>query len=148
MLSNKEISQRFEVQINTLYNWQKSKPKLYRYLQNADYNSERNKEINILLDVYAKDMNGEFTLDEIKFLINTKIDFVSIKEIENFEKSLLKSEYKQIPKNSDIIFSVYDKLLKMNVIEKYILYKRIYKFRNENLLISDQLEFFFKEFLI
>ena len=50
MLNNREISQIFEVQINTLYNWQKSKPKLYKYLQNADYNQNRNQEINILLD--------------------------------------------------------------------------------------------------
>ena len=49
MLSNKEISQNFEVQINTLYNRRKSKPKLYRYLRNADYNFEQSKEINILL---------------------------------------------------------------------------------------------------
>lgn len=146
MLSNKQISQRFEVQLNTLYNWQKTKPKLYKYLQNADYNFERNKEINILLEEYAKDMKGSFSLEEISFLLETSIDFVSIEEIKYFEKSLLKVEYKQIPKYGDIIFSIYDNLLSMNVIEKYILYKRIYKFRSENLPAKD-VEYFFKEFI-
>jgi len=146
MLSNKQISQRFEVQLNTLYNWQKTKPNLYKYLQNADYNFERNKEINILLDEYSKDMDGSFCLEEIEFLLETSIDFVSIEEIKSFEKSLLKVEYKQIPKSGDIIFSIYDKLLSMNVIEKYILYKRIYKFRAEK-LPKKNIEYFFKEFL-
>lgn len=136
----------FEVQLNTLYNWQKTKPKLYKYLQNADYNSDRNKEINILLDEYSKDMKGSFFLDEIIFLLETKIDFVTIDEIKYFEKSLLKMEYKQIPKYGDTILSIYDKLLNMNVIEKYILYKRIYKFRAEKFPKED-IEYFFKEFL-
>lgn len=146
MLSNKQISQRFEVQVNTLYNWQKTKPKLYRYLQHADYNFERSKEINVLLDEYSKDIKGVFTKEEIVFILNTKIDFVSIEEIKNFEKNLLVTEYKEIPKSSEVLFSIYDKLLGMNIIEKYILYKRIYKFRNEKLDINE-LEFFFKEFL-
>ena len=51
MLTPKEISELFEVQINTLYNWRKSKPKLYSYLQNADYNSKINNEINALLNL-------------------------------------------------------------------------------------------------
>ncbi len=146
MLSNKQISQRFEVQLNTLYNWQKTKPKLYKYLQNADYNFERSKEINILLEEYSKDIKGSFVLEEIVFLLETKIDFVSIDEIKFFEKSLLRVEYKQIPDFSDILFSIYDKLLAMNVIEKYILYKRIYKFRAEK-FPKEEIGFFFKEFL-
>ncbi len=146
MLSNKQISQRFEVQVNTLYNWQKTKPKLYKYLQHADYNFERSKEINVLLDEYSKDIKGVFTKEEIVFILNTKIDFVSIEEIKNFEKNLLVTEYKEIPKSSEVLFSIYDKLLGMNIIEKYILYKRIYKFRNEKLDLNE-LEFFFKEFL-
>ena len=42
MLTPKDISTLFEVQVNTLYNWRKTKPKLYGYLQNADYNSKIN----------------------------------------------------------------------------------------------------------
>ena len=91
-------------------------------------------------------MKGSFSLEEISFLLETSIDFVSIEEIKYFEKSLLKVEYKQIPKYGDIIFSIYDNLLSMNVIEKYILYKRIYKFRYENLPAKD-VEYFFKEFI-
>lgn len=147
MLSNKQISQSFEVQLNTLYNWQKTKPQLYKYLQNADYNFERNKEINVLLEEYSKDMKGSFTLEEIKFLLETKIDFVSIEEIKYFEKNLLKIEYKMLPTHGEILFSIYDKLLIMNVIEKYILYKRIYKFRIEQLPL-DNIGFFFKEFIL
>ena len=146
MLNNREISERFEVQINTLYNWQKSKPKLYKYLQNADYNKRQNKEINILLEEYAKSIKSDFNYEEIDYLISSKIDFVSIEEIKNFEKEFIKNEYKNIPKYSQTILSIYDKLLNLNIIDKYILYKRIYKFRGDQ-ASQEEFKSFFKEFL-
>ena len=83
MLSNKEVCENFEVRLNTLYNWKKTKPKLYKYLQNADFNFERSKEINILLERFAKDISCNFKIEEIEYIINSSIDFRSIDEIDN-----------------------------------------------------------------
>lgn len=147
MLSNREIHERFEVQINTLYNWHKTKPKLYKYLQNADFNFERGKEINILFEEYSKEIKGTFTLEEIEYLVLANLEFVTIEEIKIFEKLFIELQYKKIPDNRDVILSIYNKILVMSVIDKYVLYKRIYNFRKEKHL-SNELEFFFKEFLV
>jgi hemerythrin len=147
MLNNRQISEQYEVQINTLYNWQKTKPKLYNYLQNADYNKERNHEINILLSEYSKDIKKDFTLEEIEYIIDSSFQLVSIEEVKSFHKVFIEKEYKNIPSKSDLILSIYDKILELNIIEKYILYKKIHKVRSkDNITISDYPELF-KEFI-
>ena len=145
MLTNREISEIFEVQINTLYNWQKSKPKLYKYLQNADYNNSRNQEINILLDHYSQIFKKEFLSKEIEYLISSEVELLTIDEIEFFGKNFIKTEHKNLTENSNIILNIYDKIKNMNIIEKYILYKKIYKFKEskENIDILT----YFKEFI-
>lgn len=147
MLNNREISEQYEVQVNTLYNWQKTKPKLYKYLQHADYNKERNREINVLLNEYAKDIKKDFTLDEITYIINSPTQLVSIDEVKNFHKVFIEKEYKQIPSKSDMILGIYDKILSMNIIEKYILYKKIHKYREDDKINSSDIKSFFSEFI-
>lgn len=147
MLNNREISEQFEVQVNTLYNWQKSKPKLYKYLQNADYNKVRNKEINVLLSEYSKDIKRSFSIDEINYIIDSPFELVSIEEVKSFQKIFMEKEYKKIPSNSDMILSIYDKILELNIIEKYILYKKVHKLRESNEFTKEEFIDFFKEFI-
>lgn len=147
MLSNREISEYFEVQVNTLYNWQKTKPKLYKYLQNADYNFERSNELNILLGEYSKTFQKEFFVDEILYIINSPINFTSIDEIKNIHKIFIEKQYNDIPINRDKILSIYDKLSKLNIIEKYILYKKVHKIRENNNIETAQVTLIFKEFI-
>ena len=143
MLTPKEISQTFEVQINTLYNWQKTKPKLYGYLQNADYNAQRSDEINILLQEYSSNIKLNFTLEDILYIINSPMELLSMEDIKEFQKIFMSIEYKNIPKNQNII-AIYDKILVLNIIEKYILYKKVYKCRQFPDL---NIEEFFDEFI-
>ncbi len=147
MLNNREIATLFEVQINTLYNWQKTKPKLFKYLQNADYNSSRNEEINILLSEYTKSIQKEFIIEEINYIISSDLKLLSMDNIKNFEKIFIKIEYKNIPLSNDIILSIYDKLKLLNIIEKYILYKKIYKFREDKMVENKNINIYFKEFI-
>jgi len=144
MLTPKEISQIFEVQVNTLYNWQKTKPKLYGYLQNADYNAQRSDEINILLQEYSSNIKLNFKLEDILYIINSPMELLSMQDIKEFQKNFITVEYKNIPKNQNVI-AIYDKILVLNIIEKYILYKKVYKYRQfPDLDIGE----FFKEFII
>jgi len=129
MLTPKEISKLFEVQINTLYNWRRSKPKLYSYLQNADYNSKINNEINALLDYFSNTIQKEFTLKEIDFLILSDFELTSIDEVNEFQDYFIKANYKLLTTKHKFVLNIYDKLKELNVVEKYLLYKKIYKIR-------------------
>lgn len=147
MLNNRQISEQYEVQINTLYNWKKTKPKLYKYLQNADYNKERNQEIHILLSEYSKQIQKNFTLEEIEFLIDSSVVLVSMDEVKNFEKELIKYEHKELPSQLDFIMGIYNKINALNIIEKYILYKKIHKYRNKKEIIDETVNEMFDEFI-
>jgi len=147
MLNNRQISEHFEVQVNTLYNWQKHKPKLYKYLQNADYNQERNDEINILLSEYSTSIQKEFLIGEIEYLIQSPIKLVSMDEVKNFQKIFIEKEYSHIPTSSDKILSIYDKISGLNIIEKYILYKKVHKIRENNNRTDEDIKLFFQEFI-
>ena len=144
MLTPKEISSLFEVQVNTLYNWRKSKPKLYSYLQNADYNSKINNEINVLLEYFSNTINKNFVLDEIDFLINSDYELITIDEVNEFQEHFIKSNYKLLITDHKLVLSIYDKIKELNIVEKYLLYKKIYKVRQ----VGDKdRATFFKEFL-
>jgi len=147
MLNNREISEAFEVQINTLYNWQKAKPKLFKYLQNADYNSSRNEEINILLSEYSKEITKGFLVEDIEYIINSTMILNTIEDIKNIHKIFISSEYKNILNLRDKILDIYDKLSQMNLIEKYILYKKVYKYRENSDKIEYNIISFFNEFI-
>ncbi len=146
MLSNREIAQNFEVRISTLYNWRKTKPKLYRYLQNADYNFEQTKEINILLERLAKEIDGKMTPMEVRFVIRSKFEAKSLEEIERMHRMLLRLHHKDL--ESEMIFDLYEHLAAMSLIEKYIFYKRVYHFRQELRDDSDEeIREYFREFM-
>lgn len=143
MLTPKEISTIFEVQVNTLYNWQKTKPKLYGYLENADYNAQKNDEINVLLQEYSSTIKLNFLKKEILYLIHSSMSLSTMQDIKEFEKVFITTEYKNIPKNTSVL-EVYNKILSLNIIEKYILYKKVYKYRQTP---DINIEEFFKEFI-
>ncbi len=131
MLTNRQISENFEVQINTLYNWRKTKPRLYRYLQNADYNFEQSKEINILLSRLAKDIQSDFTAEEILRVVESKFEARSIGDIEYFEQHFIREHAKALAKEGEYLLGIYNKIHAMSIIEKYIFYKRVHNLRAE-----------------
>ena len=149
MLSNKEIAKTFEVQLSTLYNWRKTKPKLYRYLQNLDYNFEQSKEINILLSRFAKEITPKLEIEDISFIIKSQFEAKNMDEIEYMHRHLIALNKESLDSNSNLLFNIYDKLLGMNIIEKYILYKRIHNFRAEKIeSTGSAIKEYFEEFII
>ncbi len=148
MLSNKEISQNFEVQINTLYNWRKSKPKLYRYLRNADYNFEQSKEINILLKRFAEEIEASFLPQEIAFFVTSDVEASSMDDVEHIERLFITQHSKELHKNGDFLLTIYDKVSQLGIIEKYIFYKRAHHLRAEQKQIDEEvIRAYFSEFL-
>ena len=149
MLSNKEISQNFEVQINTLYNWRKSKPKLYRYLRNADYNFEQSKEINILLKRFAEEIEASFLPEEIAFFVDSEVEASSIDDVEHIERLFIVQHQKMLHKKGDFLLGIYDKLHALGIIEKYIFYKRAHNLRAEQKKADEEtIQAYFSEFLM
>ncbi|XOB60614.1 hypothetical protein ACMC56_08330 [Campylobacterota bacterium DY0563] len=144
MLTPKEISELFEVQINTLYNWRKSKPKLYSYLQNADYNSKINNEINALLKYFSNTIQKNFTLKEIDFLIINDFELNSIEEVNEFQDYFIKANYKILTTRHKFVLNIYNKIKELNIVEKYLLYKKIFKIRKFG---DRDRAVYFKEFL-
>jgi len=149
MLSNREISENFEVQINTLYNWRKSKPKLYKYLRNADYNFEQSKEINVLLERFAKEITGTFTAEEILFFVTSDVQAHSIEDIDHIDRLFILAHQKVLHKEGEFLLTLYDKLHAMGVIEKYIFYKRAHHLRTEQEQPDiDKVHRYFAEFIL
>ena len=149
MLSNREITQNFEVQISTLYNWRKTKPRLYRYLQNADFNFEQTKEINILLKRFALEIDCDLSVPEIRIFIESKFEARNIDEIEAMHRLLLQLHHRELGgRKGPLYFGFYDKVTRMNIVEKYILYKRVHNLRAEGREITDEvIREYFREFL-
>ena len=150
MLSNREISQNFEVQISTLYNWRKTKPKLYKYLRNADFNFEQTKEINVLLKRFAEEIQCDLTLEEIRSFLESRFEAKSIEEIEVMHRLFLQLHHKELGESEgELYFGLYDKISGMNIIEKYIFYKRIHHLREEKGISVDDgtIREYFEEFL-
>ena len=130
-MTNRQISENFEVQINTLYNWRKSKPRLYKYLQNADYNFEQTKEINVLLSRFAEEIHYDFSAEEILAVVESKFEAKTIDDIENLERYFIKEHAKRLKKESEFLLGIYNKIHAMNIVEKYIFYKRVHNLRSE-----------------
>ncbi|WP_457606474.1 hypothetical protein [Nitratifractor sp.] len=149
MLSNREISQNFEVRISTLYNWRKTKPRLYRYLRNADYNFEQSREINILLKRFAREIECDLTVEEIRIFLESKFEARSIDEIEEMHRLLLQLHHKELTgEQAPLYFGFYEKVAQMNIIERYILYKRVHNLRAEKREIDEEtIREYFEEFL-
>jgi len=149
MLSNKEIAETFEVQLSTLYNWRKTKPKLYRYLQNLDYNFEQSKEINILLSRFAKEITPKLDIEDISFIITSDFEAKNMDEIEYIHRHLITLYKDKLDTQESLLFGIYDKLMGMNIIEKYILYKRVHNFRAEKLEPTrGAIKEYFEEFIV
>ena len=77
-------------------------------------------------------------------LINCEFELNSIDDVSSFHTLFIKSNYKLLSTSSDLILSIYDKVNELNIIEKYILYKKVYRVRN---IEKPDLSSFFEEFL-
>ncbi|EAI4440750.1 TetR/AcrR family transcriptional regulator [Campylobacter lari] len=80
-MNKKEISEKLDIEIRTLYNWEKTRPKLYNFIVNSiNKENERNSKLEELQKLYENltDLEKEYYLSEMK----TKILKRKLKENE------------------------------------------------------------------
>ncbi len=124
MLSNKEVTEQFEVTRFTFNNWKTTKPKLYEYLKNGDNKYDELRECKMLLEKYAKSITGEFKLEEIEYILALRLAIETLEDIENIHTIYSIAIAKEIKQNSAFVLGIYQKLANLGLIEKYLFVKR------------------------
>lgn len=75
MVDKKEIAEALEIELRTLYNWEKKRVKLYNFIINNFYKKdEKNSNINELLNYFQKlnEKEKEYYLSMIKIAVLEK----------------------------------------------------------------------------
>ncbi|EBD1779193.1 TetR/AcrR family transcriptional regulator [Campylobacter jejuni] len=68
-MNKKEISEILNIEIRTLYNWEKTRPKLYNFIfENLNLNKEKFSKMKDLIETYENltEIEKEFYLTEMK----------------------------------------------------------------------------------
>jgi len=146
MLKNKDILEKFEITKSTLYQWKISKPNLYKYLQNADNKYTDYRNLAIIVEKYSKEIQKDFLIEEIEFILSLHLIFSTPQEIEE-----LHFLYATKIKNSSFTLGIFTKLQNLNLIEKYIFSERMQSLGKKQFISKeDKIELtrrYFKEFL-
>ena len=151
MLAIKDIVDKFEVSRATLHNWKTTKPKLYDYLKNFDGKNDEFRDIKSILDGYADGLSGEFYYEEIDFLLFLCMEFGVLDSIKNIVDGFGVSAAKEFKENSKLVFGIYAKLERLNIVERYIFadrYKSVQRqLKKTKEAREDLIRYYFKPFL-
>ena len=74
-MEKKEIANLLEIELRTLYNWEKNRPKLYKFIvENIDKSIEKNSKFDELKEYFKKltEKEQEFYLSNIKITVLKK----------------------------------------------------------------------------
>lgn len=74
-MEKKEIANLLEIELRTLYNWEKNRPTLYKFIvENIDKSIEKNSKFNELKEYFEKltEKEQEFYLSNIKITVLKK----------------------------------------------------------------------------
>ena len=74
-MEKKEIANLLEIELRTLYNWEKSRPALYKFIiENIDKSIEKNSKFDELKEYFEKltEKEQEFYLSNIKITVLKK----------------------------------------------------------------------------
>lgn len=80
-INKKEISEKIDIEIRTLYNWEKTRPKLYNFIvKSINKENEKNTKLKELQELYENltELEKEYYISEMK----TKILKRKLKENE------------------------------------------------------------------
>jgi len=149
LIQIKDIVNKFEVSRATLRNWKKSKPNLYAYLfsyKKESDNADKLREINIVLEKYAKEsIKPLFTYEEIFYIYGKIFELQDTKDI---EKLFVESCAEDMNKDFEFIITIYNKIKNLNIVEKYILSQRLKKLKEtKEKITKEYIIHNFREFL-
>ena len=153
MLTQKEITEKFEITRGTLHNWKTTKPNLYSYLENYDKKFDKLQEINIFLESYIKTAQNitVFEYKEIAYIFTLELELQDLKKIENLHLTYINASMKKEKESSEFILNIYKKLESLNLIEKYIFANRlkvlVEKIKSKKEEREELLRHYFKEFI-
>lgn len=149
MLSQKKITEKFEVTRTTLYNWKTTKPKLFNLLVNSDRMNTQLREYRIILEKYSKTLKGEFVSEEITYILMQNLENY-LENIECLENLFIIKTSKDLKEKSDFILDIYHKIKALNIVNRYIFISRIKSIKKQRIKQSDlqtAIKHYFKEFL-
>ncbi|EAJ1232375.1 TetR/AcrR family transcriptional regulator [Campylobacter fetus] len=75
MVNKTELAKILEIELRTLYNWEKKRPTLYKFLiNNFQKNNENNSKIDILIEYFSKlsEKEQDYYISDIKTRILKK----------------------------------------------------------------------------
>ncbi len=149
----KDIISRFEVTRATLHNWKQTKPNLFNLLKNSDDYKDEKREINIILEEYAKEnIKPLFTFGEIEFVFNKNLSCETIDDIKKLSTIYGENIANDIKENPKFILDIYHKLDRLNIVEKYIFIRRLQVVQEKNIKDkvdkNDILKHYMKEFIV
>ncbi len=149
MLTIKQISERFDIPKSTLYGWEKERPKVFEYLQQSSSNQDILRELTIILEKYSKNLNFDFLLDEIEYILELNLEN-HLENIEKLHTIYIEQTSKELKENSEFILSIYQKIQNLNLIERYIFISRIKSIKKQKIKkneLKTAIKHYFKEFL-
>ena len=152
MITQKKVTELFEVKRNTLGLWKTTKPNLYNYLINYDGKNDRYRKLNILLQKYIKTApTNIFTMEQIVYILDTnpKLDITfDPTDIHLYFLNQVQKKFKDI---TEYTFDISTKLASLNLIEKYIFCERLVdiqpKIKQRKDEKEDLIKHYFKEFI-
>ncbi|QKE28423.1 hypothetical protein AACT_1244 [Arcobacter acticola] len=149
MFSKKEITEKYEITRTTLHNWKTTKPNLYNLLLNSDGTNSEIRELTIILEKYSKTIISDFLIEDIEYILELKLEEY-LDKVEKLHTIYIEQTSNDLKQNSEYILNIYQKIQKLNIIERYIFISRIRSVKKQKIKqieLRTAIKHYFKEFL-
>jgi hypothetical protein len=150
MFSKKEITEKYEITRTTLHNWKTTKPNLYNLLLNSDGTNSEIRELTIILEKYSKTIVSDFLIEDIEYILELKLEGY-LDKVEKLHTIYIEQTSNDLKQNSEFILNIYQKIQKLNIVERYIFISRIRSVKKQKVKNSElklAIKYYFKEFIV
>lgn len=150
MFSKKEITEKYEITRTTLHNWKTTKPNLYNLLLNSDGTNSEIRELTIILEKYSKTIVSDFLIEDIEYILELKLEEY-LDKVEKLHTIYIEQTSNDLKQNSEFILNIYQKIQKLNIVERYIFISRIRSVKKQKVKNSElklAIKYYFKEFIV
>ena len=131
LLRNKDLKEKFNLSLKTIYNWSLTRPELYEFLKKSDDYFDKARDLNLLLRAYEKAIIPTFTKNELQFLVEIDYKEKPTNLFEEFPEKFLQLCTKKLSTDNKIIIEILPKITTLSHIEKYLLLDKIYAYQSK-----------------